>query len=94
MPPALHLVIAVPDENNADNNDGLVHITGVAAPANGIDTVLTHPEPVPNGMLGTGLGYTTDRLYLAGAGTGGLYSFDWAQASPGTTQTPDTVAMP
>ena len=90
----LQLVIGVPDEDyTTDDDDGLVHITGSAAPASGIDTVLTYPNPVPNGMFGTGIGFTTDRLYITAPGTGGLYAFDWAQSSPGTTQTADTVSV-
>lgn len=90
----LQVVIAAPDENNADNNDGVVHIAGAAAFASDTDTILTHPAPTLNGKLGSGLGFTADRLYLTSPATGGLYSFDWTRVAPGTVQTPDPVAAP
>lgn len=65
---------------------------GAASFSAGIDTMLRHPTQTRSGKLGFGLGFTPDRLYLTSPGTGALYSFEWAQTSPGSTQTPDTVA--
>src|SRR5690606_8573933 len=56
----LQLVIGVPDEDYAtSDDDGLVHITGSAAPAAGIDTMITYPDPGLNGKLGSGNRSTT-----------------------------------
>jgi hypothetical protein len=91
----LQLVIGVPDEDYATgDDDGLVHITGVATPAAGIDTILTYPDPVTNGKFGTGVGFTADRLYITAPGINGLYAFDWTQASAGTTQITDAITVP
>src|SRR5690606_4273871 len=87
----LKLVIGVPDENYATgDDDGIVHITGAAEPANDIDTIVTAPDPTANGMFGTGFGALGESLSIPAPGSG-FYRFDWGDTADGSTPAADAV---
>lgn len=89
----LYLAIGVPDEDyGTGDDDGIVHITPVAAPTADTDTIITDPTPKANGKFGTGLACTGDGFYMTAPGTGTLHRLTWADVRPGTVQTATVIA--
>ncbi|MFC4335327.1 LamG-like jellyroll fold domain-containing protein [Salininema proteolyticum] len=84
----LKLAVGVPDENFATaDDDGLVHVTGAAAPGHGKDTVVTYSDANNNGSFGAGIACLPTGLFATALGDNSVYSLDWADAKEGTTQT-------
>ncbi|MDA1384770.1 LamG-like jellyroll fold domain-containing protein [Glycomyces lechevalierae] len=84
----LKLVIGVPDENFATgDDDGLVHVTGVSAPAAGIDTMISDPSANANGKFGTEVAATNHGVYMTAPGSGTVNCLAWSAVPAASRQT-------
>jgi hypothetical protein len=84
----LKLAIGVPDENYATtDDDGMVHVTGVAAPAADIDTVVTDPSANANGKFGTNVSMSSQGVYITAPGTATVNCLAWSAVPAASQQT-------
>jgi hypothetical protein len=82
----LKLAIGVQDENYATtDDDGMVHVTGVATPATDIDTIITDPSANANGKFGANVSMSTQGVYITAPGTATVNCLAW-NAVPAASQ--------
>lgn len=84
----LKLAIASVNEDRSTQGDqGIVHVTGAAAPAADIDTMITDPTPMTSGKFGAVLGVGPNGLYISSASATPLSCVLWTAIPSGSQQT-------